>query len=78
MKYYLYFLFERNTAFFFNFVMQKIITLGKMKQLNFTEDNYFRLIYVIMKNQIIHLERVSSQLQTKKPEKFDMESWGRF
>jgi serine/threonine-protein kinase ULK/ATG1 len=50
MKFYLYFLFERNTAFFFNFVIQKIIGLNKSKIVQLSEDNYFRLIYVILKN----------------------------
>jgi len=58
MKYYNYFLFERNIAFYFNFVIQKVIKLYTTSELKLTNDNYFRLIYLIAKNQMIHLERV--------------------
>ncbi|CAD8105724.1 unnamed protein product [Paramecium sonneborni] len=76
LKYNNYFLFERNIAFFFNFVIQKIIKLQAKLQL--TNDNYFRLIYLIAKNQMVHLERVNQQLQRKDHDKFDKETWGRF
>ncbi|CAD8189523.1 unnamed protein product [Paramecium pentaurelia] len=76
LKYNNYFLFERNIAFFFNFVIQKIIKLQTKLQL--ANDNYFRLIYLIAKNQMVHLERVNQQLQRKDHDKFDKETWGRF
>lgn len=62
LKYNNYFLFERNIAFFFNFVIQKVIKLQDAKILNLELDNYFGIIYLILKNQIIHLERINKQL----------------
>jgi serine/threonine-protein kinase ULK/ATG1 len=41
-------------------------------------DNYFRLIYLIAKNQIIHLDRINKQLGNKDHEKFDKETWGKY
>ncbi|CAD8178145.1 unnamed protein product [Paramecium octaurelia] len=78
LKYNNYFLFERNIAFFFNFVIQKVIKLQTIQMLQLANDNYFRLIYLIAKNQMVHLERVNQQLSRKDHDKFDKETWGRF
>ncbi|KAM3132183.1 hypothetical protein pb186bvf_015778 [Paramecium bursaria] len=78
LKYNNYFLFERNIAFFFNFVIQKIIKLQVNESIKLSADNYFRLIFLIAKNQMIHLERVNQQLSKKEHDKFDKETWGKF
>jgi len=55
IKFYNYFLFERNISFFFNFVIQKVIKFYLSEELQIKNDNYFRMVYVIAKNQMIHL-----------------------
>lgn len=50
MKYNNYFLFERNIAFFFNFVIQKMIALCNEKVINLEVENYLRVLYSILKN----------------------------
>lgn len=55
MKYNNYFLFERNIAFFFNYVMQKIIRLMHNGDLKISKELYYHQIMCISKNQNIHL-----------------------
>ncbi|CAD8066563.1 unnamed protein product [Paramecium sonneborni] len=76
LKYYNYFLFERNVAFFFNYVIQKTIFLKP--KLNLPNLPYFRLISLIAKNQLIHLERVREQFSKEVHEKFNIETWQNF
>ncbi|CAD8101885.1 unnamed protein product [Paramecium primaurelia] len=77
LKYYNYFLFERNVSFFFNFVAQKIILL-QQQQLMLPNESYYGLLFFIAKNQLIHLERVNEQFTKKVHEKFNQETWNSF
>ncbi len=43
-----------------------------------TEIEYYRINYVIAKNQIIHLSRIKNQLKNKYQSKFDEDTWGKF
>ncbi|CAD8149059.1 unnamed protein product [Paramecium octaurelia] len=76
LKYYNYFLFERNVAFYFNFVAQQIIKL--QQKLKLANDSYYGLLFFIAKNQLIHLERVNEQFTKRAHEKFNQETWERF
>lgn len=78
LKYNSYFLFERNIAFFFNHIYQKVIALQDEKAIKLEEGGFYRLVYILCKNQIIHLERVNKQLKMKQHDKFDNETWGRY
>ncbi|CAD8209914.1 unnamed protein product [Paramecium octaurelia] len=78
LKYNTYFLFERNIAFFFNYVIQKVIKMSHQGILKLTQELYYTTIFCISKNQNVHLKRMSDQLMSKNPEKFDRETWGRY
>ncbi|CAD8072393.1 unnamed protein product [Paramecium primaurelia] len=78
LKYNTYFLFERNIAFFFNYVIQKIIKMSHLGILKLNQELYYTTIFCISKNQNVHLKRMSDQLMSKNPEKFDRETWGRY
>jgi serine/threonine-protein kinase ULK/ATG1 len=58
LKYNNYFLFERNIAFFFNYVMQKIIKLMHAGELRISKELYYHQLVFISKNQNIHLQRL--------------------
>ncbi|CAD8176241.1 unnamed protein product [Paramecium pentaurelia] len=77
-KYYQYFIFERNIAFFYNFLVQKIVKLQVDWQIQLSIDFYHRLIYLIAKYQMIVLTRISNQLQANGNHNFDQDLWGRF
>ncbi|CAK83630.1 unnamed protein product (macronuclear) [Paramecium tetraurelia] len=77
-KYYQYFIFERNIAFFFNFLVQRIVKLQVDWQIQLQIDFYHRLIYLIAKYQMIILTRISNQLQANGNHTFDQDLWGRF
>ncbi|CAD8122008.1 unnamed protein product [Paramecium sonneborni] len=78
LKYNTYFLFERNIAFFFNYVIQKIIKMSHQGILKLNQELYYTTIFCISKNQNVHLKRMSDQLVSKNPDKFDRETWGRY
>ncbi|CAD8092957.1 unnamed protein product [Paramecium sonneborni] len=78
LKFYKYFIFERNIAFFYNQLIQKIVQLQSEWQIKLPIDFYHRLIYLIAKNQIIVLTRISNQLQANGNENFDQDLWGKF
>ncbi|CAD8171682.1 unnamed protein product [Paramecium octaurelia] len=77
-KYYQYFIFERNIAFFYNFLVQRIVKLQVDWQIQLQIDFYHRLIYLIAKYQMIILTRISNQLQANGNHSFDQDLWGRF
>ncbi|CAD8087604.1 unnamed protein product [Paramecium primaurelia] len=78
LKYNTYFLFERNIAFFFNYVIQKIIKMSHQGMLKLTQELYYSIIFCISKNQNVHLKRMYDQLMSTNPDKFDRETWGRY
>lgn len=63
-----YFIFQRNLAFFFNFVVQEIIKL--QTKIKLANAKYYRLIYVITKNSMIYLEIIVKKLKSKDQDNF--------
>ncbi|CAD8156173.1 unnamed protein product [Paramecium octaurelia] len=78
LKYNTFFLFERNIAFFFNYVIQKIIKMQHQGMLKLTQELYYSTIFCLSKNQNVHLKRMLDQLMSTNPDKFDRETWGRY
>lgn len=50
LKYNTYFLFERNIAFFFNYVTQLTFKLQSEDKLKLDTGHYYRTIYLLCKN----------------------------
>ncbi|CAD8110766.1 unnamed protein product [Paramecium sonneborni] len=71
-----YFIFQRNLAFFFNFVVQEIIKL--QTKIKLANAKYYRLIYVITKNQMIYLEIIVKKLKSKDQDNFKKQKWEKF
>lgn len=71
LKYSQYFQFERNIAFFFNFVVQEFISAYSHGKLTVDEQTYYKLLFILTKNQLIHLERLRLILVDVNQNKFD-------
>ncbi|EAR96377.2 dual-specificity kinase domain protein (macronuclear) [Tetrahymena thermophila SB210] len=73
-----YILYERNIAFFSNFVIQKLIKAYNDSKLQVPADLYFRIIFSICKYQNMQLDKMNEFLNQSKTEGFSEQVWQKY
>lgn len=73
-----YILYERNIAFFSNFVIQKLIKAYNDQKLQVPSDLYFRIIFSICKYQNMQLDKMNDFLNQTKTEGFSEQVWQKY
>ncbi|CAD8066783.1 unnamed protein product [Paramecium primaurelia] len=71
-------IFEGDIAFFFNYVIYKIIKMSQQGIIKFTQELYYYQIFCISKNQNVHLKRIYDKLMSTYPDKFNRAIWSRY
>ncbi|CAK88671.1 unnamed protein product (macronuclear) [Paramecium tetraurelia] len=77
-KFYTYYLYERNVAFFINYTQLRIIKLQTFGDITLVKEQFLQLIFMLARNQLLHLDKINSALNSNKHDQFDQELWGRF